>query len=114
MEIISKKYSVIHDDETNTIYCSGVMRLNGRQEYEPILQLFDKIVELEPLQITIKLQRLEAINSYGISMFGQFIFAIDRKKTIKLFLQGDKEIPWQQKWAKNFQRLMPTLQFEWV
>ncbi len=114
MEIISQKYSVIYDELTNTIFCSGVMRLNGRQEYAPMLQLFDQIVELEPPQITIKLERLEAINSYGISMLGQFIFAIDRKKTIKLFLQGDKGIPWQQKWAKNFQRLMPALQFEWV
>ncbi len=113
-KIINKKYSVIYDDTTNTIICSGVMRLNGKTEYEPILQLFKQIVQQEPSQITLNLQQLETINSYGISMLGQFISSLERKKTIKLLLQGNKNISWQQKWINNFQRLMPALQFEWI
>ena len=114
MEIIDKEYSVIYDEATNTVYCSGIMRLNGGQAYEPILQLLNKIAELEDHKIIMNLQGLKALNSSGISMLGRFIFSVDSKKNIQLLLQGAKEIPWQQKWAKNFQRLMPTLQFEWV
>ncbi len=114
MEIIDKEYSVIYDEATNTVYCSGIMRLNGGQAYEPILQLLNKIAELEPEQIIMNLQGLKALNSSGISMLGRFIFSVNSKNNIQLLLKGAKEIPWQQKWAKNFQRLMPTLQFEWV
>ncbi len=114
MKIIDKEYSVIYDQATNTVYWSGIMRLNGGQAYEPILQLLNKIAALEPAKITMNLRDLKALNSSGISMLGRFIFSIDRKKNIQLLLLGAKAVPWQQKWAKNFQRLMPALQFEWV
>jgi hypothetical protein len=114
MEITDKDYSVIYDEATNTVYCSGIMRLNGGQAYEPILQLLNQIADLDSDKIIMNLQGLKALNSSGISMLGRFIFSVDSKKNIELLLQGAKEIPWQQKWAKNFQRLMPTLQFEWV
>jgi hypothetical protein len=114
MEIITKEYSVTYDQTTNTVYWSGIMRLNGGKAYEPILQLLNKIAALKPAKITMNLQELKALNSSGISMMGRFVFSIDMKKDIELLLQGTKEIPWQQKWAKNFQRLMPALQFEWL
>jgi hypothetical protein len=114
MEITNTEYSVKYDQATNTVYWSGIMRLNGGKAYEPILQLLNKIAALEPAKITMNLQALQALNSSGISMLGRFIFSMDRNKNIQLLLQGSKEIPWQQKWAKNFQRLMPALQFEWI
>jgi len=113
MEIKTEEYSVRYDETSNTVYWTGIMRLTAGQEYEPILQLVDQIAALGVEKITLDFQKLRSINSYGISMLVRFIFAVDSKKTIELLVQGAKEISWQQKWANNFQRLMPKLQMQW-
>ena len=113
MEIKAEQYSVRYDNTTNTVYWAGIMRLTGGQEYEPILRLVDQIAALGVEKLTLDFQKLTSINSYGISMLARFLFAVDGKKHIELFVQGDKEISWQEKWANNFQRLMPKLQMKW-
>jgi len=113
MEIKTEEYSVRYDETSNTVYWAGIMRLTSGQEYQPILQLVDEIAELGVDKLTLDFQKLTSINSYGISMLVRFIFAVDSKKTIKLLLLGAKEISWQEKWANNFQRLMPTMQIQW-
>ena len=112
MEIIAKEYSIKYNTETTTVYWQGVMRLNGK-EYEPIAKLLDDVLALNPPMITLNLQELDALNSSGISMLGRFVFAIGKKKTIQLIVQGAEDISWQKKWVNNFQRLMPSLQLEW-
>ncbi|MEN8216929.1 MAG: hypothetical protein ABFS56_11275 [Pseudomonadota bacterium] len=112
MEITTKEYSVKYDTETASVYCQGTLRLNG-QEYGPIMQLLNQVAALEPPLITLNLRGLRALNSSGISMLGRFVFAMNEKKTIQLLMQGSHEIAWQEKWAKNFQLLMPSLQVEW-
>ncbi len=113
MEIKTEEYSIRYDQINNTVYWAGIMRLTSGQEYEPILQLVDDIAALGVDKLTLDFQELTSINSYGISMLVRFIFAVDSKKTIKLLVQGAKEISWQEKWANNFQRLMPKLQMKW-
>ena len=112
MEIITKEYTIKYDTETDTIYWKGFMRLNGK-EYDPILQLLNKVAAQEPPQITLNLQYLEALNSSGISMLGRFVFSLAKKKTSQLIVHGAKNVIWQRKWVVNFQRLMPSLQLEW-
>ncbi|TGO02979.1 hypothetical protein PN36_15200 [Candidatus Thiomargarita nelsonii] len=114
LEIITKKYSVKYDTETNTIYWQGVIRLEGFKEYEPITQLLEKVATLEPLRMTLNIRKLKALNSSGISVLGRFLFNLENKTTIpSMVMQSSKNIIWQKKWAKNFQLLLPTLQFEW-
>lgn len=114
MEITTRKYSLKYDRETNTIYWEGVMRLDGFQEYEPITQLLNQVAALEPVLITLNIRKLKALNSSGISVLGRFIFNMDKKQTTEsVVMQTSKKIIWQKKWAKNFQLLVPSLQFEW-
>ncbi|MDM8561004.1 hypothetical protein [Candidatus Parabeggiatoa sp. HSG14] len=112
MEITTEDYSIKYDAETATIHCQGIIRLNGK-EYEPIMQLLDQVATLEPTLITINLKELKALNSSGVTLLGKFVFAINRKKDIQMIMQGSQQIAWQKKSVKNFQRLMPKLQFEW-
>ncbi len=112
MKITTNDYSIKYDTETATISWQGFMRLNGK-EYDPILQLLNQVIDLEPPIITLNLQGLEALNSSGISMLGRFVFSLAKKKKIQLIVQGDKKIIWQRKWVINFQRLMPSLLLEW-
>ncbi len=112
MEITTEEYTIKYDAESATISWHGIMRLNGK-EYDPITQLLNQVVALEPPQITLNLRELKALNSSGITMLGKFVFAVSKKKTIQLLMQGAQEIAWQSKSVKNFRRLMPQLQLEW-
>jgi len=108
------KYSVKYDRETNTLYWHGVIRLEGIQGYEPLMQLLNQVVALEPLRMTLNIRKLKVLNSSGLSTLGRFIFNLDHKKiTQSIVVQSTNKIAWQKKWAKNFQRLVPTLQIEW-
>jgi len=114
IEIITKKYSVKYDTETNALCWEGVIRLEGFKEYEPITQLLDKLSALELHRMTLNIRKLKALNSSGISVLGRFLFNMEKKTTIQsVVMQSSKKIAWQKKWAKNFQRLLPTLEFEW-
>jgi hypothetical protein len=113
MEIKTKDYHVNYDSETTTLLCKGSLRLSGKEEYAPIEQIFDQVVELEPPLLKFNLKELEFLNSSGINVLSKFIIRIRQKKNVSMIVQGSQLIPWQGKSLKNLRRLMPTLQLEW-
>ncbi len=114
MEITTKDYSVKYDEETATVDCQGIMRLNDR-EYEPIIQLLNQVVESTELpQITLNLRELKTLNSSGVTMLGMLVYTVDEKKTVQLTMQCSKQIAWQRRTIEDFQLLMSELQIEWV
>jgi hypothetical protein len=112
MEIKAEDYTVSYDTATATVSCQGSLRLSGMEEYAPIVQLLNDVADLEPLTITLNLQKLEFLNSSGISMLSKFVLKVRQKKNIQMLVQGSKGIPWQGKSLKNLQRLMPSLELE--
>ena len=112
MEIKTADYHISYDIGTTTINCKGKLRLTGMDEYAPIVQLFNQVVEQEPSLITFNLQQLQLLNSSGINILSKLIIKVRQKKNIKIVIQGSKKIPWQGKSLKNLQRLMPTLQLQ--
>lgn len=113
MEIQAENYHIWSDIETNIVTFQGSLRLNGTEEYDPITELLDAVVEQEPLMITLNLQELHFLNSSGISMLSKFAIDVRKKKNIQMKVIGSKEISWQSKSLKNLQRLMPSLLLEW-
>lgn len=114
MEIQAENYHIWYDIETHTVTYQGSLRLNGTEEYEPITELLESVVEQEPLIITLNLQQLHFLNSSGISMLSKFAIDVRKKKNIQMKVIGSKDIPWQTKSLKNLQRLMPSLILEWI
>ena len=112
MEIKSKDYSIWYDPITTTVSCQGSLRLNGTEEYAPIVQLLNDLANQEPSTITLNLQNLEFLNSSGINVLSKFVMKVRQKGNIKMVVQGSNTIPWQGKSLKNLQRLMPSLQLE--
>lgn len=112
MEIKAEDYTVSYDTATATVSCQGSLRLSGMEEYAPIVQLLNDVADQEPLTITLNLQKLEFLNSSGISMLSKFVLKVRQKKNIQMLVQGSKGIPWQGKSLKNLQRLMPSLELE--
>lgn len=112
MEIKSKDYSVYYDSVSETVIFQGSLRLNGVDEYTPIVQLLNDIVDEEPPKITLNLRKLEFLNSSGINVISKFVIKVRQKGNIPMVVLGSKDIPWQGKSLKNLQRLMPKLQLE--
>jgi hypothetical protein len=107
-------YAVTFDPELNTIIFTGSLRLNGMDEYSPILDLLDLAVAQNPNNLIFNLESLEFLNSSGINMLSKFVIKMRQKGEILILVKGSKTIPWQSKSLKNLQRLMPTLEIELV
>lgn len=114
MEIKTKDYSVCYNQSTATVNCQGTLRLSGMEEYTPIIQLLHRVLEQQPPTVTLNLQDLQFLNSSGINVLSKFVIKVRQKKDVSMVVQGSKQIPWQGKSLKNFQRLMPNLELEWA
>jgi hypothetical protein len=108
MEIKTKDYSVWYDDDKATVFCVGFLRLDGSEEYQPIMDLLLKALEKQS-DMTVDLQGLEFLNSSGISMLSQFVLKARQKGGVNLTFEGSDKILWQTKSLKNLQRLMPAI-----
>jgi len=113
MEITTEKYSVQYDEAAKTVFCRGALRLAGMEEYAPIVQLLEKVLENDPSPLKLNLQELEFLNSSGINVISKFVLKVRGKEIIHLIVQGSTAIPWQEKSLKNLQRLMPSLELVW-
>ncbi len=112
MEVKGENYSVTYDNETTTVNFQGSLRLGGSEEYAPIIELLNQVVDMEPEIITLDLKTLEFLNSSGISMLSKLVISVRKKKNISVIVKGSHGIPWQGKSLKNLQRLMPSLKLE--
>ena len=114
MEVVGKKYSVRFDSQTATICCSGILDVRGKEGYQPILDLFDAVIELQPEIITLDVRQLEFLNSSGITAIGSGLVIKARKKghSRLVFYCSDK-YPWQKRSMKGISRLMPDIELRY-
>jgi hypothetical protein len=113
VEITGKDYKVWYDAENTTVFLKGFLRLDGIEEYKPIMNLLiDAISEMSALRIDLK--ELEFLNSSGISMLSMFVVEVRNRGNNEIALLGSTKVLWQTKSLKNLQRLMPTMQLEFI
>jgi hypothetical protein len=109
MEIKTEDYSVTHNSETATVVCKGSLLLSSAEEYMPILQLLNNAAEQNPTAFTLDVKELEFLNSSGINMFTKFVIGVRKKTDWQITAVGYEDIPWQVRFLKNLQRLLPAL-----
>ena len=112
MEIKHEDYEVSYNSDTATIICRGSFRLRGAAEYAPILEIFNQAANTKPETITLDIRGLKFLNSSGINTMSRFIIQVRKHKTSQMVIKGRKEIPWQKKSLRNFQRLLPKMQLK--
>ncbi len=114
MEIRGENYHIIYNPTQATITCQGSLRQRGPEEYTPVTQLLDHVVQQKSDVVTLNLQPLKFLNSPGINVLAQFIIKLRNQQASRLVIQGTQVYPWQYKSLRNLQRLMPdsTLEFE--
>lgn len=122
MEIKTDTYLVKYDETSNTILCEGTLRLSGMEEYTPVVDLLNAVVDKSPPLVLLDLRKLEFLNSSGINVLSKFIIKVrqhkerqlkEKQTEMEMVVWGSSEIPWQNKSIKNLQRLMPSLELRW-
>jgi hypothetical protein len=113
MEIKTKDYRVWYEAETSMVFCSGYLRLDGNEEYQPIMDLLIAAIGDRP-KIIVNLRELEFLNSSGISMLSMFVIKVRQNGNIHLIFEGSNKVLWQTKSLKNLQRLMPTIELNFA
>jgi hypothetical protein len=108
MEIKTDDYSITYDADTATVFCKGSLLLTSG-EYAPILQLFNDAAEQQPKTLTLNVKELEFLNSSGINTFTKFVVKVRKAQGPQLIAVGCGELPWQVRFLKNMQRLLPSL-----
>lgn len=114
MEIKTQNYQICYDAATATVSFAGSLRLSGPEEYQQISQLLGDVADLKPQKITLNLEKLEFLNSSGISMLSKFIIGVRKQGGVQMIVKGSQSIAWQGKSLKNLQKLMPALELELV
>ncbi|MBF2065358.1 MAG: hypothetical protein IGS39_13185 [Calothrix sp. C42_A2020_038] len=109
MEIIGDNYKVCYDVKSTSVNFHGSLRLNGMEEYSPILQLLNNVVDSNPSKLTLNLIHLDFLNSSGITMLSKFVIGMRSNKSVQIMILGANTIPWQSKLLKNLQKLLPSL-----
>ena len=104
MEIKGGNYRVWYDANEVTVYFEGILRLGGPQEYMPIENLLDKVLESGPNKITLDLRALNFLNSSGINVLYKFAIATRKKGELQLLVRGSKNVPWQGKSLPNLKK----------
>jgi hypothetical protein len=109
MKIETANYTLDADDASNTVSISGSLRLNGMDEYGPILDVLRTALS-HGNTMTLNLDGLEFLNSSGIAMLSKFVIEARGIENMQLTIHGSAQIPWQGKSLKNLQRLFPALE----
>jgi len=92
------------------VFFRGALRLTGKDDYAPILELLKETLINPVAPIRLDLTELDFLNSSGITMLSRFVIeARDRTGIILHFLAAES-IPWHARSLKNLQRLMPSLE----
>lgn len=101
-------YTVTYASNSGVVCLKGTLRLNGSEEYAPIVALLGRALD-EQEKITLDLRELEFLNSSGIATLSRFVIDCRNRKTIALTVLGTSQVAWQGKSLVNLQRLMPSL-----
>jgi hypothetical protein len=120
-EIIGTGYHIQYSPQTTALLFQGILSLSSSDEYAAIADLLDTALQIASLQesptkpaLTLNLCKLEFLNSSGINTLAKFVIRARHQHVADLVIQGTMTMVWQTRSLKNLQRLMPTLQLEWL
>lgn len=111
LQISAEDYCIQYDISSSIVDFHGSLLLNGAEEYAPIVQLLNEVVEQQPI-ITLNIQKLRMLNSSGFQMLSKFVIKVRQQGGINLIIKGNPKISWQARSLQNLQRLMPALEVD--
>ena len=107
--IDGESFEIRIEDDNSSVYFKGALRLNGAEDYAPILALLKETLIHPAAPIVLDLRELDFLNSSGITMFSRFVIEARDHAGINLQVLASEAVPWHARSLKNLQRLMPAL-----
>ena len=107
--INGQSFEIRLEENNNTVFFKGALRLSGMEDYAPILEMLKRTLINPPAPIVLDLRELDFLNSSGITMLSRFVIEARDHTGINLFCFASESITWQARSLKNLQRLMPAL-----
>jgi hypothetical protein len=102
-------FEVRLEENNSTVSFKGALRLNGTDDYAPILNLLKATLTNPAPPIVLDLRELDFLNSSGITMFSRFVIEARDHEGINLQVLASEAVPWHARSLKNLQRLMPAM-----
>jgi hypothetical protein len=109
MRIEAPNYTIEYDETEHAVSFSGTLRLQGRSEYQEIYSLLMKAADESEGAVVLDLKDLRYLNSSGISSLSLFVVQM-RKRVKPIRIIGNKNMSWQAKSIRNFERLHPQVE----
>ncbi|QQE67185.1 hypothetical protein GFS31_38970 [Leptolyngbya sp. BL0902] len=113
-DIQGDEYNVRYDAATSTVFFEGSLSLPGLEDFTPVINLLNAVLDSAPPRLILNLRQLEFLNSSGISILSRFVIKARGQSETTLMLHGSETIIWQKRSLRNLQRLMPSIELEWV
>lgn len=113
-DVQGEEYSLHYDAETSTVFFEGSLSLAGLEDFAPVVNLLNTVLDSAPPRLILNLRQLEFLNSSGISILSRFVIKARGQAETTLMLHGSESIIWQKRSLRNLQRLMPALGIEWA
>jgi hypothetical protein len=107
--INGESFEIRLEENNNTVFFRGALRLCGMEDYAPILDMLKETLINPPMPIVFDLRELEFLNSSGITMLSRFVIEARDHAGINLYFFASESIAWHARSLKNLQRLMPGL-----
>jgi hypothetical protein len=96
-------------ENDTTVHFKGALRLNGTEDYAPILDLLKETLSNADRPIVLDIRELDFLNSSGITMLSRFVIEARDHVGTNLEVLASQSIAWHARSVKNLQRLMPSL-----
>lgn len=110
--IMGPDYRVEADPMTHTVVFQGVLRLEDTKAYQPIADLVQQMMALDPEVLTLDLRKLSSMNSSGINSMSKFLMKASKQEGVKLVIKASKDIAWQDRMLRNIQRVVPGFELD--
>ena len=114
MIIEDENYKIWYDNEKNTVFFDGSLRLWDPTGYVKIRKMLRDLYSLDTPALLLDFRELKFLNSSGISMLCKFIFEAKDlgQKPIKII--GNQEVRWQIKSFENLKKLWSKIELEFL
>ena len=101
MEIVAGDSKLRFDEAKSILVIEGSMRLANLSEYEPVKAFIVQSSEKCTGLLTIDMQKLEFLNSSGITTISTFVLGCKKHQKPRLKIIGSNLISWQEKSLSN-------------
>jgi hypothetical protein len=108
-EIHGESFEIRLEEQNSTVLFKGALRLNGTEDYAPILDMLKETLVSPSKPIVLDLRELDFLNSSGITMLSRFVIEARDHAAVDVQVLASEAVPWHARSLRNLQRLMPTL-----